>query len=72
MQVKCRVECLVATIKPPYVLECKSGSYPACWAPQQTNTQLFEVDMMSPEVMGLVHAFRENQEQLEVVKVHLS
>lgn len=69
MQVKCQVERLVAAIKLPYVLQCESGSYPAHWVPQQTNTELFEVDLMSPEVADLVQTFRQ-QAQLEVVKVH--
>ncbi|KAL3158168.1 hypothetical protein ABBQ32_011758 [Trebouxia sp. C0010 RCD-2024] len=67
-QVKCQVERLVAAIKLPYVLQCESGSYPAHWVPQQTNTELFEVDLMSPEVADLVQTFRQ-QAQLEVVKV---
>lgn len=69
MQVKCEVERLVAAIKPPYVLECPDGSYPTCWAPQQTNTELFEVDLKSPEVAHLVQNFRQQQGHLEPVKV---
>lgn len=69
MQVKCQVERLVAAIKLPYVLQCQSGSYPAHWAQQQTNTQLFEVDLMSPEVADLAQTFRQ-QAHLEIVKVH--
>ncbi|KAL3136737.1 hypothetical protein ABBQ38_005454 [Trebouxia sp. C0009 RCD-2024] len=67
-QVKCQVERLVAAIKLPYVLQCQSGSYPAHWAQQQTNTQLFEVDLMSPEVADLAQTFRQ-QAHLEIVKV---
>ena len=67
MQVKLQVETLVAAIKQPYVLECQVGSFPSCWAPQQTNTQLFEVDLKSSQVAELVQTLQ--QQQLEIVKV---
>lgn len=67
MQVKLQVETLVAAIKQPYVLDCEVGSFPSCWAPQQTNTQLFEVDLKSSEVAELVQTLQ--QQQLEIVKV---
>ena len=67
MQVKLNVETLVAAIKLPYILDCQVGSFPSCWEPQQTNTQLFEVDVASPEVADLVQTLR--QQQLEIAKV---
>ena len=60
---------MVAAIKPPYVLDCQVGSFPSCWEPQQTNTQLFEVDVTSSEVAELVQTLRQQQQQLEIVKV---
>ena len=66
---KLLVDKMVAAIKPPYVLNCQVGSFPSCWEPQQTNTQLFEVDVVSSEVAELVETLRHQQPQLEIVKV---
>ena len=70
LQVKLLVENLVAAIKPPYVLDCQVGSFPSCWEPQQSNTELFEVDETSSEVAELVQSLRDQPRQLEIVKVH--
>lgn len=59
----------MAAVKPPYVLDCQVGSFPSCWEPQQTNTQLFEVDATSSEVAEVVQTLRQQQPQLEIVKV---
>lgn len=69
LQVKLLVENLVAAIKPPYVLDCQVGSFPSCWEPQQSNTQLFEVDLTSSEVAELVQTLQDQPRQLEIVKV---
>ena len=63
------VDNLVAAIKPPYVLDCQVGSFPSCWEPQQSNTELFEVDSTSSEVAELVQNLQDQPRQLDIVKV---
>lgn len=69
MQVELEVEDLVAAIKPPYVLDCHVGLFPSCWEPQQSNTELFEVDETSSEVAELVQTLQEQLPHLAIVKV---
>ena len=43
----------------PYKLDCPAFGYPSHWAPQRSNTELFEVHLGSPEIASLVEAMHQ-------------
>lgn len=67
-QVSHHIGVLVAAIKPAYVPDCVGGRFPRYWAPQQSNTELFDVDLQSSEIAELVRGLQ--QEVLQAIKVH--
>lgn len=66
-QVQSKVDASAAADK-PYVLDCPANSFPRHWAPQQSNKQLFEVDLKSSEIADLM-AMIQRQCSVKVVKV---
>lgn len=60
---------LTAAVRPRFKWDCPANSFPSYWAPQQSNTELFEVDLASPEIASLMEAMRDLQHET-VVKVH--
>ena len=59
---------LTAAVRPRFKWDCPANSFPSHWAPQQSNTELFEVDLASPEIASLMEAMRDLQHET-VVKV---
>lgn len=45
---------VTAASRPRFQWDCPANSLPSHWAPQQSNTELFEVDLASPEIASLM------------------
>ncbi len=61
-------ELLTAAARPRFKWDCPANSLPPHWAPQQSNTELFEVDLASPEIGSLMEAMCDLH-YLTIVKV---
>lgn len=59
---------LTAAVRPRFKWDCPANSLPSHWAPQQSNTELFEVDLASPEIVSLMEAMHD-LDHVTVVKV---
>ena len=64
-------ELLTAAARPRFKWDCPANSLPPHWAPQQSNTELFEVDLASPEIGSLMEAMCDLH-HLTIVKVRSS
>jgi hypothetical protein len=61
-------ELLTAAARPRFKWDCPANSLPPHWAPQQSNTELFEVDLASPEIAILMEAMHDLHD-VTIVKV---
>ncbi len=59
---------LTAAARPRFKWDCPANSLPSNWAPQQSNTELFEVDLASPEIASLLEAMHDLH-HVTIVKV---
>ncbi len=60
---------LTAAVRPRLKWDCPVNCFPSHWAPQQSNTELFEVDLASPEIASLMEAMHDLA-PVTIVKVH--
>lgn len=70
MQIQGHVQkLLTAAVRPRLKWDCPVNCFPSHWAPQQSNTELFEVDLASPEIASLMEAMHDLA-PVTIVKVH--
>ncbi len=69
LQIQWHVQKLLSeAARPRFKWDCRANSLPPHWAPQQSNTELFEVDLALPEIASLMEAMHDLH-HVTIVKV---
>ena len=58
LQVEMYVQQVLAARPAQFKWTCPANAFPSHWAPQQSNTELFEVELNSPEIASLLAAMK--------------